>query len=148
MDLGAPACTPKSPNCWLCPLRPMCTAQGEGDPERYPIKPKKVPKPTRLGHVYVLFGEGRSVMTERRPDKGLLGGMLGLPTSDWAGDWPAADFPSEGEWEEIGEVRHVFTHFALTLKVWRAEAADPFTPATIAAAGLPSVFAKALKLAR
>ena len=148
MDLGATVCTPKSPNCLLCPLRPMCAAQAEGEPERYPIKPKKVPKPTRLGHVYVLFGERRSVMTERRPDKGLLGGMLGLPTSDWAGDWPVADFPSEGEWEEIGEVRHVFTHFALTLKVWRAEAAETLTPATIAADGLPSVFAKALKLAR
>ena len=148
MDLGATICTPKSPNCLLCPLRSLCAAQAEGTPERYPIKPKKVPKPTRLGHVYVLFGQDRSVMTERRPNKGLLGGMLGLPTSDWGSDLPETDFPAAGAWEEIGEVRHVFTHFALTLKVWRAETAVPLTPGAVAADGLPSVFAKALKLAR
>ncbi|MHA7859405.1 MAG: A/G-specific adenine glycosylase [Henriciella sp.] len=148
MDLGATICTPKSPNCLLCPLRSLCAAQAEGAPERYPIKPKKVPKPTRLGHVYVLFGQDRSVMTERRPDKGLLGGMLGLPTSDWGSDLSETDFPAAGTWEEIGEVRHVFTHFALTLKVWRAETTVPLTPGAVAADGLPSVFAKALKLAR
>lgn len=148
MDLGATICTPKSPNCLLCPLRSLCAAQSEGAPERYPIKPKKVPKPTRLGHVYVLFGQDRSVMTERRPDKGLLGGMLGLPTSDWGSELPATDFPAAGAWEEIGEVRHVFTHFALTLKVWRAETVEPLTPGAVVADGLPSVFAKALKLAR
>ena len=148
MDLGATVCTPKSPNCLLCPLRSMCAAQAEGDPERYPIKPKKTPKPTRFGHVYVLFGEGGSVMTERRPDKGLLGGMLGLPTSDWADALPDPNFPSQANWQEIGEVRHVFTHFALTLTVWRAETTEPLTPAKVAADGLPSVFAKALKLAR
>ena len=126
----------------------MCAAQAEGNPARYPIKPKKVPKPTRYGHVYVLFGEGGSVMTERRPDKGLLGGMLGLPTSDWADVLPDPRFPSEVNWENIGEVRHVFTHFALTLSVWCAEVEKPLTPAKIAADGLPSVFAKALKLAR
>lgn len=148
MDLGATVCTPKSPNCLLCVLRPMCAAHAEGAPERYPIKPKKIPKPTRFGHVYVLFGEERSVLTERRPDKGLLGGMLGLPTSDWTDSMPSTDFPHEGNWEDAGEVRHVFTHFALTLNVWRAETSEPLTPAATAADGLPSVFAKALKLAR
>ncbi|MEL6693709.1 MAG: A/G-specific adenine glycosylase [Pseudomonadota bacterium] len=147
MDLGATVCTPKSPNCLLCPLRPMCAAQPEGDPERYPIKPKKTPKPTRYGHVYVLFGEGRSVLTERRPDKGLLGGMLGLPTSDWADKLPSTEFPSQANWEDIGEVRHVFTHFALTLTVWRAEAAQPLADLQQTSDALPSVFAKALKLA-
>ncbi|MEM8616105.1 MAG: A/G-specific adenine glycosylase, partial [Pseudomonadota bacterium] len=83
MDLGATVCTPKRPDCLLCPLRELCAGRAEGDPARYPIKPKKQAKPTRRGHVYVLFdGEGR-VLTERRPDKGLLGGMLGLPGSDW-----------------------------------------------------------------
>lgn len=149
MDLGATLCTPKSPNCLICPLRGMCAAQSEGAPERYPIKPKKVPKPTRKGHVFLLFGADRTVRTERRPDKGLLGGMMGLPTSDWGEAFGTPNFPSEGNWEEIGEVRHVFTHFALTLRVWRAEAAANPESTSIASAAdaLPSVFAKALKLA-
>lgn len=147
MDLGATICTPKSPNCLICALRELCAAQKEGAPERYPIKPKKAPKPTRHGHVYVLFGTRRTVLTEQRPDKGLLGGMLGLPTSAWDGKLPEPEFPSEATWESIGEVRHVFTHFALTLKVWRARSNTEFrTPVSKAADGLPSVFAKALKL--
>ena len=147
MDLGATVCTPKAPNCLLCPLRSMCTAQAEGGPERYPIKPKKVPKPTRYGHVYVLFGGDGSVMTERRPDKGLLGGMLGLPTSEWGEVLPPTKFPSEANWEETGEVRHVFTHFALTLTVWRADVDQQHSDLQQTVDALPSVFAKALKLA-
>ncbi|GAB5459677.1 MAG: A/G-specific adenine glycosylase [Henriciella sp.] len=151
MDLGATVCTPTRPNCLICPLREICAARAEGDPTRYPIKPKKAPKPTRTGHVYVLFDRAGNVLTERRPDKGLLGGMLGLPTSDWTEDTaPPAAYPANADWQEIGEVRHVFTHFALTLKVWHAEAKieGDKTPHVTAAGSLPSVFAKALKLAK
>lgn len=149
MDLGATICTPKSPNCLICPLRSMCAAQREGEPARYPIKPKKTPKPTRQGHVYVLLDDNQMVLTERRPDKGLLGGMMGLPTSDWTSEFPSAEFPSEASWEEVGEVRHVFTHFSLTLKVWRAKAIREGSSVSVerASESLPSVFAKALKLA-
>ena len=149
MDLGATLCTPKSPNCLLCPLADLCEARREGDPGRYPIKPKKAAKPDRQGHVFVELGADRSVHTERRPDRGLLGGMMGLPTSDWGAERGAPDFPSQGNWQEVGDVRHVFTHFSLSLTVWRKEAVGEAFPITVKAAadGLPSVFAKALKLA-
>jgi len=149
MDLGATICTPKSPNCLICPIGDLCAARLEGAPERYPVKPKKKAKPVRFGHVYVLFGAGRTVLTERRPDQGLLGGMLGLPTSPWSGEFGLPEFPCEANWLEVGEVRHVFTHFALTLKVWRADSAKTAFETTRSQAvdGLPSVFAKGLKLA-
>ncbi|MEO0550927.1 MAG: A/G-specific adenine glycosylase [Pseudomonadota bacterium] len=149
MDLGATICTPKSPNCLICPLRSMCKAQQEGDPSRYPIKPKKAQKPVRYGHVYILLDDAGQVLTERRPDKGLLGGMLGLPTSDWSISLPDPDFPSEANWSEAGEVRHVFTHFTLYLSVWQANGAfsGDRTLLKDAKSALPSVFAKALKLA-
>ncbi|MEM6653461.1 MAG: A/G-specific adenine glycosylase [Pseudomonadota bacterium] len=149
MDLGATVCTPKSPNCLLCPLQCLCTACAEGTPERYPIKPKKAPKPKRHGHVFVALGSNRDVLTERRPERGLLGGMLGLPTSEWSGMLAPAKFPIKADWQEVGEVRHVFTHFALTLKVWRARgiSSSSMTPRADAVDGLPSVFAKALALA-
>ena len=149
MDLGATLCTPKRPDCLICPLRDLCAARQEGAPERYPIKPKKQPKPTRHGHVYVLLDENRNVLTERRPERGLLGGMLGLPTSEWSEQLPPIAFPVSAVWHEMGDVRHVFTHFALTLTVWSAQssASAPETPIALAADSLPSVFAKALKLA-
>lgn len=149
MDLGATLCTPKRPDCLICPLRDICAARKEGLPERYPIKPKKQPKPARHGHVYVLLDDARNVLTERRPERGLLGGMMGLPTSDWADQLPQIDYPSRAEWQEIGEVRHVFTHFGLTLKVWSAQTGEveANTSIKVAVDSLPSVFAKALKLA-
>ncbi|MEO1661840.1 MAG: A/G-specific adenine glycosylase [Pseudomonadota bacterium] len=148
MDLGATICTPKSPSCLLCPLASFCEGRREGAPERYPIKPKKAAKPHRQGHVFVEIGADGSVRTERRPDRGLLGGMMGLPTSDWTEAAAAPKFPSQGNWQEIGEVRHVFTHFSLSLIVWRKETPGEMFPTPIesAADGLPSVFAKALKL--
>jgi len=152
MDLGATICTPKKPNCLICPLSSLCAGRAEGAPELYPIKPKKAAQPLRRGHVYVAIS-GDRILLERRPDTGLLGGMLGLPTSDWpkGGKRPATNFPLDADWQEIGEVRHVFTHFALELTVWRCEGkrqtkSEKWMPISDVD-GLPSVFAKAFKLA-
>ena len=152
MDLGATVCTPTRPNCLICPLSAYCRAKAEGEPERYPIKPAKKATPIRRGAAYVAVHKGE-VLLQRRPDKGLLGGMLGLPTSDWV-EGEAADPPPpfDADWEEIGEVRHVFTHFDLRLTVKRADL--PHRPKSDGewvpladVEGLPSVFAKAFRLA-
>jgi A/G-specific adenine glycosylase len=98
---------------------------------------------------------GSRVALVRRPPKGLLGGMLGLPTTPWrAAPWTRAEAlahaPPATGWRPAGEVEHVFTHFSLTLAVWEAhgEAADPdyvWTPLAEALQSTPSVFAKALR---
>lgn len=153
MDLGATVCTPARPNCLICPVSEICRARAEGEPERYPIKPAKKAKPTRHGAVFVAVHQGQ-VLLQRRPEKGLLGGMIGLPTSDWVEDEntdPVAPFSAA--WQEIGEIRHVFTHFDLRLAVKRAdlprrpEKAGGVWVAADEVAGLPSVFAKAFRLA-
>ncbi|KCZ47982.1 A/G-specific adenine glycosylase [Hyphomonas pacifica] len=152
MDLGATVCTSTKPNCLICPLSELCAARAEGNPERYPIKPAKPEKPVRHGIAYVLHSKGE-VLLVRRPDKGLLGGMLALPTGDWVeGDFPETPPPAKADWEEVGEVRHVFTHFALRFRVMRADLArrpkaDGQWVNVDAVEGLPSVFAKAFKLA-
>ncbi|MEZ5917498.1 MAG: hypothetical protein R3C40_08055 [Parvularculaceae bacterium] len=48
-----------------------------------PNKQKKAAKPTRRGVAYALVNHRGEMLFERRPEKGLLGGMLGLPGSDW-----------------------------------------------------------------
>jgi len=152
MDLGATICTPKRPNCLICPLRAWCAAHAEGEPERYPMKPAKKAKPVRFGEVYIVRGAS-GVAVETRPPQGLLGGMLGLPTTDWREDGKAVRV----EWiegaKEIGEVKHVFTHFELRLRVLTVESEGALPdgyelrdPVSVIDA-LPSVFRKALKLA-
>jgi A/G-specific adenine glycosylase len=148
MDLGATLCRPKQPLCDRCPVAAACLARAKGAPETYPRKDAKAERPRRRGVAYVLT-RGDTVGLVRRPDRGLLGGMLALPTSDW-GERPAAlaGAPVQSGWRSAGSIEHVFTHFALTLEVMRAEGEAEdliWTPVDEAARALPSVFLKALR---
>jgi A/G-specific adenine glycosylase len=84
MDFGAAVCTPRAPKCLLCPVTEHCKALAKGIAEKLPIKAKKAEKPVRRGVVYALVNERGEVLFERRPEKGLLGGMLGLPGTGWS----------------------------------------------------------------
>ncbi|MCW0045617.1 A/G-specific adenine glycosylase [Brevundimonas sp. BT-123] len=148
MDLGATVCRPKSPSCGTCPVASKCLGLASGDPARFPMKAKKAERPHRRGVAYVLVDNQGRVAVETRPDKGLLGGMLGLPTSDWTTGELAPAAPVVADWREAGAVEHVFTHFSLTLTVMtaRVDADGPYRwmPIEAARAALPTVFAKAL----
>lgn len=149
MDLGATVCRPKSPSCNACPVADQCQGLAGGDPTRFPVKAKKAERPHRHGFAYVLLDDQGRVAVQTRPDKGLLGGMLGLPTSDWTTPAPPDQPPVRGEWRTAGAVDHVFTHFSLTLTVRTAQgrAEDGpwrWMPVETARAALPTVFAKAL----
>jgi len=140
MDLGAMICRPKSPLCERCPVAAFCAARAAGTQEAYPRKLPKAERPRRYGVAYVSLRDGEVALV-RRPPKGLLGGMLGLPTSHWTSA-PAAAFPGG---QEMGEIEHVFTHFALTLRVVRTlDGEGEWTPVAQARQSLPSVFRKAL----
>ncbi len=117
MDLGATICTPKNPACGICPWRNPCKARDQGIAADLPRKTPKKPKPTRLGIAYVARRADGAWLLERRPDKGLLGGMLGWPGSDWS-DAPTPAPPMEADWEVLPEeARHTFTHFHLRLQI-------------------------------
>lgn len=150
MDLGATVCRPKAPLCGRCPISDQCAALGAGAPETYPRKTRKADRPRRHGAAFVIR-RGERIALVRRPDKGLLGGMLALPTTDWRGEaWTDAEMareaPIKAAWREIGTVEHVFTHFSLTLRVFEGEGdlADAEWSSDLSA--LPSVFLKAARL--
>lgn len=151
MDLGATICRPKAPLCDRCPLSEACAGLAGGEPETYPRKTPKAARPHRNGVAYILT-RGHEVALVRRPPKGLLGGMLALPTSDWrasawSDDEAAAAAPAVADWRAAGEVEHVFTHFSLTLRLLRAEGDAEgliWTPRSGLDA-LPSVFLKAAR---
>jgi A/G-specific adenine glycosylase len=155
MDLGAMVCRPKAPLCDRCPLASDCRASALSAQEAYPRKSPKADRPHRHGAVFMLRRAGEVALV-RRPAKGLLGGMLGLPTTAW-GDQPPLDAdvmaaaPAGANWRRIGVVEHGFTHFSLTLDVWTAEGdtRDPgfdWLPLARAVDETPSLFAKALRL--
>ena len=151
MDLGATVCRPKSPLCDRCPVSAHCAGLATGAPERYPRRTAKAVRPHRHGVAYLLTKGDRVALVRREP-KGLLGGMLALPTSDWRSTrWTdeegQAVAPADLNWRSVGEVEHGFTHFTLTLRLLRAEGdADGviWSPQRDLD-GLPSVFLKAAR---
>jgi A/G-specific adenine glycosylase len=155
MDLGATICTPRAPRCLLCPLAARCHGRSEGEPERYPVKAAKKARPLRIGQAFWIEREG-AVWLVRREGRGMLGGMRALPDDGWSarGDGNG-EGPCAGTWRSKGLVRHGFTHFDLELQLMLARDADFVTLsagewwplADLDAAGLPTLFAKAARLA-
>ena len=160
MDLGATLCTPKRPDCLLCPWREICAGRAKGTAEVLPKRAAKKPKPERSGTVFWLENAKGEVLMARRPDKGLLGGMRVFPSSGW-------DAPNNSRLPEIippamqngwtrldAEIIHVFTHFRLTLNVeaqtapkgWRKpQGFDWVHPRDFETNALPSVMMKVAK---
>ena len=137
-DLGATICTPRSPACGICPFLGHCKAQAAGNAAELPARTAKPARPSRTGTVYVLMDHAGDVLLIRRPPSGLLGGMMALPEEPPAGG---------ANWRDAGEVKHVFTHFALTLSVLAARVKKLPAKALrgpAATAPLPSVMRKAL----
>lgn len=160
MDLGATICTPRNPACGLCPWRPACGAWAAGTAAELPKKTPKAKKPVRFGIAYLARRVDGAWLLERRPDRGLLGGMLGWPCSDWqvaeAGA-PEEAPPIRAEWRTLPEeARHTFTHFHLRLALRtalvpmdRAPERGDFIPLPdFRPADLPTVMRKAFDLAR
>lgn len=152
MDLGATVCTPRSPNCEVCPLKGDCQALALGRQADFPVKSPKTLKPTRYGTVSVVVKDGEFALV-RRPETGLLAGMMGLPTSEWLTLGADLDVPEDARptGAVIGRVEHVFTHFRLWLDVTTETSIEEkevvwFPLESWKSAGLPSVFQKAVKL--
>jgi A/G-specific adenine glycosylase len=159
-DLGAGICTPRKPACALCPWQKPCQARKLGLAETLPRKAPKPERPTRHGVHFLLTDHEGRIWLRRRPPRGLLGGMLEIPGVSWREeDWTDAealsDAPLATSWQPVpGEARHVFTHFALTMRAYRASLSartkrpegEWLAPAE-AARALPSVMRKLLVLA-
>lgn len=154
MDLGSGICTARDPKCLLCPLTEQCDARAEGDPARYPVKPPRQVKPVRQGCTFWIERDG-AVWLVRRDSKGMLGGMRALPDDDWSAHSDGkGQVPLAGEWEAAGVVRHTFTHFTLEFGVRRyrgnalPQGEGEWWPIErLEEAGLPTLFAKAARLA-
>src|SRR6516225_672234 len=83
MDLGATLCTPRRPRCVLCPWRPSCAAGSSGRAEAFPVRAERPERPQRFGVAFWLTRADGGVLLRRRPDHGLLGGMIEIPSTRW-----------------------------------------------------------------
>lgn len=157
MDLGASICAPKRARCHVCPLATGCAARYRPNPADLPVKPAKGVKPVRKGRLMIIINEedGQVVMV-KRPSKGLLGGMMGFPSSGW--DKTQMDQKLLASLSGLylvrlpHHLRHSFTHFTADLEVslvwvsrgWRMPKGYIWAP--ISPDDWPSLFKKAWQL--
>lgn len=155
MDLGATVCTFRNPRCLLCPVAPACAGRAAGNPQLYPLKAPKKAKPKRRGRAFFVERDGM-ILLVRRAARGMLGGMRALPDDGWsAGSDGSGAPPFAASWRSLGLVRHGFTHFDLELQLMLCEdevcatvaEGDWWPVAELDTAGLPTLFAKAVRLA-
>lgn len=166
-DLGATICTVRNPSCLTCPLVPACQGRKQGIEASLPRRLPRKAKPVRYGVAFHLIDKAGNSLLRTRPESGLLGGMDELPGTEWREqEWQEEEAlnyapqlsPSIAlNWENIGNIRHVFTHFTLYLKIYRAyleevhncpesRADGVFRPARKAA--LPGLMKKAVFMGR
>ena len=75
---------------------------------------------------FLALSEDGKVLLRKRPDKGLLGGMLEVPSSAWVEGKRVLSnalngAPIDTDWWGVpGTVVHTFTHFRLEIAVYRA----------------------------
>ena len=154
MDLGSSVCTSRDPKCLLCPLSDSCEGRKTGNPASLPVKAPRKATPVRSGTAWWIEREGR-VWLVTRQGTGMLGGMRALPDDGWhAGGDGSGSAPMDAAQTPLGIVRHTFTHFALELSVVAIEGeampdgAGRWWPLEdLDEAGLPTLFAKAARLA-
>ncbi|MDP6566410.1 MAG: A/G-specific adenine glycosylase [Alphaproteobacteria bacterium] len=158
MDLGATICLPRGPLCDGCPLHDDCQAQKQGIAAQLPRRSPKRQRPTRHGVAFWLRDRDGRLLLRRRPEEGLLGGMMEVPGTPWreepwGKDEAIAHAPATAEWREIaGTVSHVFTHFRLELTVRAAVTEEPIgkggiwaMPAELGRYALPTAMKKVVR---
>jgi len=128
MDLGSTICTPKNPSCQLCPWRRNCAAYDTANPESYPRRAPKIEGKVRRGAAFVVLRADSSILLRKRPERGLLGGMTEVATTEWSSEFSdnnaMKSAPLKSKWRRLpGYVRHAFTHFPLELTVYVTEVA-------------------------
>lgn len=111
MDLGATVCTPKNPQCLLCPWAKYCQSKGAADVEQIPIR-RKLEKKEKHGSIYLIYNSKGEVLIRKRTEKGLLSGLYEFPWTDEGVLFVDAE-------DTQNEVTHVFTHFKLTLRIYK-----------------------------
>jgi A/G-specific adenine glycosylase len=124
MDLGATVCTRAQPSCPRCPLASRCAALAAGRVAALPRPKRRAARRERSAHFVFLLHGGR-VLLERRPPRGIWGGL-----------WAPPEFPDEAAARAflstrsaatepsrvLAPLRHAFTHFDLVIQPWVLDA--------------------------
>jgi A/G-specific adenine glycosylase len=145
MELGALVCTPRNPQCLLCPLRAVCA--GRETPELFPEPKVRAARPLLAWDALALLRKDGAVLLEKRAGEKLFGGLWELPRAKPQG------VRLHGELTLSGVVEQTLTHREVRVTVRQGLASgqpgDGFrwvAPDGFVQLGLSSLTKKTLKL--
>jgi A/G-specific adenine glycosylase len=110
MELGATVCTPRAPQCLLCPVTELCATRGELTASGKPVPQKKREIHYALGYRDGGGSDGEVFLAQRPGDASLMPGMWELPelrSGNGAGGSPSFT------------LRHSITVTDYTVRVWQ-----------------------------
>lgn len=138
MDLGATLCTPRAPQCPVCPWAKSCAAFRQGMPERYPVKKPKAKIPHKHATFFVLSNKKGEILLRKRQEQGLFAGMWEFPSTPYGLQAAtlsqiARHAPKNKRqtinWQQGKKsVTHVFSHFKLTATLRIGHSQTTFLP--------------------
>jgi len=123
MDLGATLCTRSKPNCQACPVQTNCQAYALNRVKDFPFSKPKSVKPIKQAKLLMLLNNDQKIWLEKRPQKGIWGGLWSLPQFENIGDLIKSLNPSSKSHPEAmsslvkwNEFRHTFSHYHLDIE--------------------------------
>jgi A/G-specific adenine glycosylase len=112
-------------------VRSLCGATSLGTPEAFPA-PRARPAPRQVSAFAGALRRGGRCLLVRRPSRGLLGGLWELPSGGSIDELLEELAQRTGlraaAGPNLGQVRHVFTHRTLTLRVIELKPRDARRP--------------------
>lgn len=116
MDLGATVCLTKNPRCSECPLASVCIAKARGEPEKYPVKTRKIKRSSQSVWLLVARQVDGSVLLNKRPTPGVWAGLFCVPLYENRVALDAHVPPElRNEMADMPVFTHVLTHKDLHL---------------------------------
>ena len=112
MDLGAVICTPRKPQCLLCPWQNFCRSKNCPELEGIPVRTKPEKK-EKQGSVCLIYNSKGEIFIRKRIEKGLLSGLYEFPWSDNGQIFASLNPQDSGK-----NITHIFTHFKLLLRIY------------------------------
>jgi A/G-specific adenine glycosylase len=138
MDLGAVVCLPKSPRCGDCPLRTRCSSCLRGLQDSIPPKRERKTVPHRDVVAALFRRKDGALFLMRRPYDGLLGGLWAFPSGRRNPEETLEGALRRSLREKlqvraviqrgVGEVRHAYSHYRITLHGFLCEASEGALP--------------------